>query len=451
MATCLFSTVYAAACTNNFATAASDDTLAKALELQLIYLEAGGTETFSQLYAQACLSGFDKVASDETLSAAVELQQLYGIAGGPETLAQLYTQACDNSLTTAADNAQTSVAVLLELWCEIMGGSCATATLTAGACTNGFMAASTQATTYRTIKHQLLLNIAGSGTVTALIDAACDSGFMAASNDATLARALKLQLLCNVSAAGPVVDPAVTSFVSRSGITDVTQIAAVTALVAAAKANGWWDQCDLIYPFVGGTAGAHAQNLKSTSFTITWAGTVTHDANGITGNGTTGYGDTGYLPSTGPLWTQNSAHIGVYRRTAGGTLNRDYIGASSAGPLIAFSGRGIAATSFRGDCNAVGAFTFVGALALAWNVCARIAAADIHGYSGATDATAISLSTGNPAAGLYVLARNTSGVAGTFSNANLAGATAGSGLTFVEYGVMAADWQTFNTALSRQV
>src|SRR6185295_17394845 len=126
----------------------------------------------------------------------------------------------------------------------------------------------------------------------------------------------------------------VASFIDRAGITSAAQIAALNTLVLAAKTNGWWDKCDLIYPFVGGTAQAHAQNLKSESFTITWNGAVTHDANGITGDGATGYGDTGYVPSSSGQVTLNSAHLGIYRRNAG-TNNRVYAGASNAA-LAAF-------------------------------------------------------------------------------------------------------------------
>jgi len=118
------------------------------------------------------------------------------------------------------------------------------------------------------------------------------------------------------------VDEIVDSFVSRSGISDATQIAAVTALVTSARVHGWWDLCDIIYPFVGGTAGTHAQNLKSSSFTITWNGTVTHNANGITGDGATGFGDTTYIPSSSGQMILDSTHASFYRRTTGTASNR---------------------------------------------------------------------------------------------------------------------------------
>jgi len=247
------------------------------------------------------------------------------------------------------------------------------------------------------------------------------------------------------------VDEIVDSFVARSGITDATQIAAVTALVTSARVHGWWDLCDIIYPFVGGTAGTHAQNLKSSSFTITWAGTVTHDANGITGNGTTGFGDTAYIPSSSGQWGLNSAHFGFYRRTTGTSGSRDYVSVASGGPIVAVAGRGIGAASLNGGINEVGSSTFASPSVLAWSAVTRIDSANKHGYSGATDSITVSASAGIPVLGVYVLARNNNGVADRFSNANLAGLTAGSGITFATYLLMASDWQVFNAALGRQV
>lgn len=244
-------------------------------------------------------------------------------------------------------------------------------------------------------------------------------------------------------------DP-VADFIARAGITDQTQIDAVTALHAAAVANGWWDQCELIYPFVGGTSQAHAQNLKSANFTIIWNGTVTHDANGITGDGTTGYGDTGYVPSIEPMWALDSAHLAVYRRTFGTTSNRCYMGSGLAGALSAIN-RSLAGTGLTGGINEVLInTTFTGAVSLALNMVTRLINTAKRGYSGAVDFSSATASTSESVNALYVLANNTIG-ATAFSNANLAGATVGSGITNPEFLVMAADWQTFNTSLGRQV
>lgn len=86
-------------------------------------------------------------------------------------------------------------------------------------------------------------------------------------------------------------DPAANDFFVRAGITNAAQKAAVNRLVLGLKSANLWTKTVVIYPFVGGSASQHSFNLKSSFFQITWNGTVTHNAAGVTGNGTTGYGD----------------------------------------------------------------------------------------------------------------------------------------------------------------
>jgi len=84
-----------------------------------------------------------------------------------------------------------------------------------------------------------------------------------------------------------------------------------------------WSKFRAVYPFVGGAATAHSVNLVSpTTNQITWFGTVTHNAAGITGDGTTGYG------STGIGWnTMNATYVLAVNATANGTtLFRGFIG-----------------------------------------------------------------------------------------------------------------------------
>ena len=239
----------------------------------------------------------------------------------------------------------------------------------------------------------------------------------------------------------------VLSFVDRAGLTDETQIEAVNALTLAAILHGWWGKCDLIYPFVGGTDTAHAQNLKSSSFTITWNGTVTHDANGITGDGATGYGDTGYNPSSSGKVALNSAHLGIYRRTTGSTVNRNYCGIQLGADAF-FLGVGSPLTNVNYRVND-GSFNAVTLTSLGWLAGARFDAANKHLYQGGIDTSNANASTNVVSGSCLVLARNSP--AASFSDSNLAVMTVGSGITFSEYQLMASDWQTFQTALGRQV
>jgi hypothetical protein len=62
-----------------------------------------------------------------------------------------------------------------------------------------------------------------------------------------------------------------------------------------------------IYPMVGASAAACAQNLKSSSFTGTFSSGWTFASTGVTPNGTSAYMDTTFLPSTS--FTNNNTHI----------------------------------------------------------------------------------------------------------------------------------------------
>jgi len=239
------------------------------------------------------------------------------------------------------------------------------------------------------------------------------------------------------------VDP-VADFISRAGITDQTQIDAVQALYDSAVANGWWDKCDLIYPFVGGNAQAHAQNLKSSNFTITWFGAVTHDANGITGDGATGYGDTGYIPSSSGQVTLNSVHLSRFRRSIGndGSYNCGGIDATSSlfiSKSVTTFITGAANSPFTNQRNTS---------ALTLSAIVRNDAVDQHFFNDIDTSAAIA-STGIPTVSIQILCLNNAGVPSLFTTANLSSVTLGTGISFIEFTAMKADWVAFNTAIGR--
>jgi hypothetical protein len=70
-----------------------------------------------------------------------------------------------------------------------------------------------------------------------------------------------------------------------------------------------------VYPMVGASAAACAQNLKSSSFTGTFTSGWTFASTGATPNGTSAYMDTSLVPST--QLSSNNASIGYYGGTTG--------------------------------------------------------------------------------------------------------------------------------------
>lgn len=109
-------------------------------------------------------------------------------------------------------------------------------------------------------------------------------------------------------------DTDATVFFNAASITDATHKDATNALVISLKNSGVWAKMLAMYPFVGASASTHSYNLKNPSqFQITWGGTVTHNAFGITGS-STGFGNTGFVQTTGG-WSNINASMGVYSRT----------------------------------------------------------------------------------------------------------------------------------------
>lgn len=249
-----------------------------------------------------------------------------------------------------------------------------------------------------------------------------------------------------ISAGGDSFDADAQAFFTAAGITDATQKTAVNDLVVAMKADGIWSKMRAIYPFVGGSSSTHAVNLKSPgTFDITWSGTVTHDANGITGNGSDGQGDTGVTDTD---LTAADHGLSVYCRTnipSGGQIgNQNTTGGFSG----FFASLGSLTYGYLADLNNVTVSD--GGDTLGLYTISRSSTTEVNFFKdGAALGTNPKASTGGTALGtttIRVLMTN-----GQFTNANIALAAIHAGLTSGE----AADFNTsvanFQTALGRNV
>ncbi len=109
------------------------------------------------------------------------------------------------------------------------------------------------------------------------------------------------------------------NFLQATGITDMTQIRAVSTLVTDLKYAGIWGKMKAIYPFVGGTATTHKFNLKDPrntldAYVITFGSGWTHSSTGALPNGTiNGTATFGIIPSRD--MSDSSAHMSLYSRT----------------------------------------------------------------------------------------------------------------------------------------
>jgi hypothetical protein len=111
-------------------------------------------------------------------------------------------------------------------------------------------------------------------------------------------------------------DPDAQAFFARvtaaGGTLSTTEKNATNQLVLDMKSAGIWSAMRAVYPMVGASAAACAQNLKSSSFTGTFSSGWTFASTGVTPNGTSAYMDTTFNPFISS--SNNNVHLSHYVR-----------------------------------------------------------------------------------------------------------------------------------------
>lgn len=113
-----------------------------------------------------------------------------------------------------------------------------------------------------------------------------------------------------------------TRVTSAGGSLSTTEQNAINQFVIDLKGYSLWSKMIAIYPMVGASAAACAQNLKSSSFTGSFVGGVTYASTGITGNGSSGYMDTGIVPAN--HFASFDSGASIYSRTNRSDTSYDY-------------------------------------------------------------------------------------------------------------------------------
>ena len=133
----------------------------------------------------------------------------------------------------------------------------------------------------------------------------------------------------NIISVTTLIDPDAAAFFQRvtdaGGSLSTTEQDAILTLVADLKANSLWTPMKAIYPMVGASAAACAQNLKSSSFTGSFSAGWTFASTGVTPNGTSAYMDTGFNPTL-HLTNQIESHLSLYSRTQNSSVTKIDIG-----------------------------------------------------------------------------------------------------------------------------
>jgi len=239
---------------------------------------------------------------------------------------------------------------------------------------------------------------------------------------------------------------------TAGGSLSETEQTAVNTLVLQIKEDGIWTKMKAIYPMVGASAAACAQNLKSSSFTGSFSSGWTFASTGVTPNGTSAYMDTMLIPSN--ELSSINASIGYYGGSTG-TASGCVLGAgdTSIGSYFeiypAYPGYGLFGDVFDGS-GTYTANSNAGGFIFAYRNLSTTQKK--HSIRGTITTLTENSKTGNINASLVLGARklNTSTIQ-QYSTRQHRFAFIGDGLTDTEASDLYTAVQAFQTSLSRQV
>jgi hypothetical protein len=260
-------------------------------------------------------------------------------------------------------------------------------------------------------------------------------------------------ILARSASGAPSFDPDAQAFITAAAITDPTQQGAINQLVLDLKGYSIWTKMKAIYPIVGGSASAHAVNLKTPgTYNLTYGTGVTHSSNGMVSNGTTGYANSN-LNAFSTL-TNNNTHISFYSRTSTITNNQRDLScftASDNPSLTLGTNTGVwISDHYRYTERISGSITAATGL----YVGTRTTSTNHKLYKNGVQLGSTDLST-NPQAppngNLFILATNLNPGIGSYSTKQCAFASIGDGLTDTNAANFYTAVQAYQTTLSRQV
>jgi hypothetical protein len=234
---------------------------------------------------------------------------------------------------------------------------------------------------------------------------------------------------------------------TAGGSLSATEKTAVNTLVIKMKTDGIWTKMKAIYPMVGASAAACAQNLKSSSFTGTFNGGWTFASTGAKPNGTNASMVTGITPSTS--LNLNSTHLSSYIRnsTMGVLLGTDNNFRLWIAPNFNLINKYV---EINTGATTTPSLTISSAVGL-W-IGSRTSSTLSKLYNNnSTDYSHSTLSVGLNNLPIILSARNTSSGATNFHGGEVALSSIGDGLTDTEASNFYTAVQAFQTTLSRNV
>lgn len=242
---------------------------------------------------------------------------------------------------------------------------------------------------------------------------------------------------------------------AAGGTLSNTEKVATNQLVLDMKSAGIWTPMKAIYPMVGASAAACAQNLKSSSFTGSFTSGWTFASTGVTPNGTSAFMDSN-LNASGNL-TANNWHLSYYSRTNNAVSvdfdfgTGDALGNFSSSLFLRRSGN----TSAFDSGNASGNFRISTTITDSTGFfVGKITSSSDRKYI-RNNSVIVSSTTTNSnvlqSYNLYLAAYNQIGTALYFGSKQCAFASIGDGLTDTQASNFYTAVQAFQTTLSRNV
>jgi len=234
---------------------------------------------------------------------------------------------------------------------------------------------------------------------------------------------------------------------TAGGTLSATEQNAVNTLVIALKADGIWTKMKAIYPMVGASAAACAQNLVSASFTGTFTAGWTFASTGATPNGTSAFMNTNLNVNTS-LLLNSVSHCFYNRKTTQTGLS----GANDLANYLLMGGN--TNTSFYTTLNTAASPDLTASVTnmQGFFIANRTSSTDVSLFRNSIKLISASRTTLNkPNRTYYIGSRNNDGVAGSFDTKEFALFTLGDGLTDTDAANFYTDVQAFQTTLSRNV
>jgi hypothetical protein len=247
-------------------------------------------------------------------------------------------------------------------------------------------------------------------------------------------------------------DPDAQAFFDRvtaaGGALSATEKTAIDTLVKQMKTDGIWTKMKAIYPMVGASAAACAQNLKSASFTGTFTSGWTFASTGVTP--LLAYMDTGFNPTT-QIANNNTGSYGIYSRTDRADNFSAQHGAVDGLGFVLFILK--ASSKIQNFHNSDAGTNITNTNSQGFYQMTRDSSTNTYHTKNSTINTVSLTAKGRPNINLYIGARNnTSGVPNAFDTIEVAFAYySDQSLTTTNLSNYYTAVQAFQTTLSRQV